>query len=84
MDFERKVGPKGQVVIPRDIRRITGVRPNSEVFISLEGDTILVKKHKVKLSDILREQVKKDGKYLSKIDSDKEYEEMIEERFKKK
>lgn len=44
MEFERKVGPKGQVVIPREIRRITGISPNSKVLISIEDKSVVIKK----------------------------------------
>ena len=83
VDFERKVGAKGQVVIPREIRKITGIAPDTEVLVTLEGGGVLIKRHNIKLSEILREQVKKDGKILKKIDSDRDYEEHLEERWKK-
>jgi len=82
-DFERRVGPKGQVVIPKEIRRITGIRPEAEVFVSEEGGRVLIKRRAEKISEKLNKLVEKDGKFLTKIDTDKYYEEQIKEKFKK-
>ena len=41
-----KVGPKGQVVIPKEIRNITGIKENTEVIVSLNDDCIVIKKSK--------------------------------------
>ena len=37
-----KVGPKGQVVIPKPIRDRIGLQPGDEVAFTLEGDHVLV------------------------------------------
>jgi AbrB family looped-hinge helix DNA binding protein len=38
----RKIGPKGQVVIPREIRSALGLEPGSEVQFDLEGERIVI------------------------------------------
>ena len=38
----RKIGPKGQVVIPREIRAALGLEPGSDVQFDLEGERIVV------------------------------------------
>lgn len=43
MEKKMKIGPKGQVVIPKDIRDITGIKPNTEVIVSLNGNSITIK-----------------------------------------
>ena len=43
MEKKMKVGSKGQVVIPKEIRDITGIKENTEVMVSLNGDKILIK-----------------------------------------
>jgi AbrB family looped-hinge helix DNA binding protein len=43
MEKKMKIGPKGQVVIPKDIRDITGIKENTEVIVSLKGDKIIIK-----------------------------------------
>jgi len=37
IEFERKIGPKGQVVIPKEIRKIMGITPETKIYISLEN-----------------------------------------------
>jgi AbrB family looped-hinge helix DNA binding protein len=43
MEKKMKIGPKGQVVIPKDIRDITGIKPNTEVIVSLNGNNITIR-----------------------------------------
>ena len=37
-----RVTSKGQVTIPRDIRVLAGIEPNSEVVIGLDGDMVTI------------------------------------------
>lgn len=37
-----KVGPKGQVVIPKELREALGIRPGDEVTFSQEADHLVV------------------------------------------
>jgi antitoxin PrlF len=37
-----KVGAKGQVVIPKELREKAGLHPGSEVTFELEGDRVVV------------------------------------------
>ena len=39
-----KVGPKGQVVIPRAMRKALKIEPGSKVKFTLEDDKIILKK----------------------------------------
>ena len=39
-----KVGPKGQVVIPKSIRERLGIEPGDEVFVEQEGDHIEIRR----------------------------------------
>jgi AbrB family looped-hinge helix DNA binding protein len=44
MELERSVGPKGQVVIPLDVRRKIGIKPGTEVVFEVEDSKIIIKK----------------------------------------
>jgi AbrB family looped-hinge helix DNA binding protein len=45
MTYNRsKVGPKGQVVIPKEIRDKAGIRPGSQVLVEMSGDDVLIKR----------------------------------------
>jgi AbrB family looped-hinge helix DNA binding protein len=39
-----RVGPKGQVVIPKDLRDQLGIQPGDEVSFEREGDYVLVRR----------------------------------------
>ena len=77
-----KVGPKGQVVIPKEIRDEKKIFPGDEVFIELSDEGILIEKPK---RDIVAdfERIAKSGKSIDKVDSDKDYAEMMEQRWRK-
>jgi AbrB family looped-hinge helix DNA binding protein len=46
VEFERRVGPKGQVVIPKEIRRAAGIRPASHVLVTMQPDrSVLIRQH---------------------------------------
>ena len=38
MKLKTKVGPKGQIVIPKPIREKLGIAPSDTVLVDLEGD----------------------------------------------
>ncbi|MEM0139319.1 MAG: AbrB/MazE/SpoVT family DNA-binding domain-containing protein [Ferroplasma sp.] len=46
MEKKTKICPKGQVVIPKNIREIMGIAPNSDVVISLKNDKIIIERSK--------------------------------------
>ena len=77
------VGPKGQVVIPKVFRDIEKIMPGNEIIFELKDEGILIKKAQEYDQIKLMEQIAKSGKKLKKYDSGREYEEMLEERWKK-
>jgi len=79
LEEERKIGPKGQIVIPQAIRKALKMRPGTNVLVSLEDDRVVVKKPFFDAVAVFR-RIAKSGKSISKIDSDANYEEELEER----
>jgi AbrB family looped-hinge helix DNA binding protein len=43
----KNVGPKGQVVIPKQLRDATGLKPGAEVILELRGNEIVISKPKI-------------------------------------
>ena len=41
--LKSKLGPKGQAVIPKEIRDMMGIKPGSEVLFEVRGDEIVIK-----------------------------------------
>ena len=41
--IKRPLGPKGQIVIPKDIRDFLGLKPGSEVTLEVVGNEIIIK-----------------------------------------
>jgi len=76
---EMKVGPKGQVVIPRVFRKTLGLTPGSKVVFELRENGVLLRRP---LTDAVKvfEEVALAGKSV-RI-KPHEYVEELEERFK--
>ena len=79
LEEERKIGPKGQIVIPRAIRKAMKMEPGTKVVVGMEEDKVVVKKPFFDAVAVFR-RIAKSGKSISKIDSDANYEEELEER----
>ena len=43
MKFERELGEKGQVVIPKDIRKLLGLRSGQKVIFETREDEVVLK-----------------------------------------
>lgn len=53
MRFEVVMGPRGQVTIPKEMRRVLGLRAGSKItFTQLSDGTILMRAKRFKLSEI--------------------------------
>ena len=46
MEKKTTVGPKGQVVIPKDIRDKIGIKEYSEVIVDIMDDSVIIRKLK--------------------------------------
>jgi AbrB family looped-hinge helix DNA binding protein len=78
-----KVGTKGQVVIPKIFRENMGIRPGSVVVFEMTSDGLLIERPAESAVAVF-ERIAKSGKPVKRIDADKDYEEMLEERWKRK
>lgn len=74
------VGPKGQVVIPAIFRKSLKIFPRDEVIFLLEGEKLIIKKPHGHVASIFEKIAKSGKKFSGKIDSDKDYDKMLEER----
>jgi len=73
-----KVGPKGQVVIPRAMRKALKIEPGSKVLFRLEDDALILKKPTFDAVAVFRKTAQQIN-YNKKIDPH-EYTEELEER----
>jgi AbrB family looped-hinge helix DNA binding protein len=76
-----KVGPKGQVVIPRAIRKALKIEPGSKVTFTLQDDKAILEKPAFDALAVFR-RVARSGKSVDEIDPHA-YEEELEERFRR-
>ncbi len=77
----REIYEKGQVVIPKNLREMLGMRAGTKVVFEVEGDRMIIKKARNIKKEF--EKIAAQGESISKIDLDKEYEEQIEERMRR-
>ena len=80
--IKMKVGPKGQVVIPKQLRDENKIHEGDEVLFDSSELGIIIKKLQINAVANF-ERIAKKGKSVSKIDSNKDYGNMIEERWKR-
>ena len=77
MIIKRKVGPKGQVVIPKDVRELLNIKPGSEVLIEIRDDEIVIRSN-LNGQEFLKKFIETPKKLSKKIDFkqiyDKQYE----------
>jgi len=79
LEEERKIGPKGQVVIPQAIRKILKMQPGTNVVVSLEDNKVVLKKPSFDAVAVFRKTAR-EIHYNKEIDPHEAYEESLEER----
>ena len=67
MIIKRKVGPKGQVVIPKDIRELLNIKPGSEILIEIRNNEIVIRSN-LNDQEFLKQFVETPKKLVKKID----------------
>ncbi len=68
-----RIGKKGVIVIPKDLREVLGIQEGSLVEVRLEEDKIIIRKKD------LWEEIAKRGVKISAEDAEKELDEAEEE-----
>lgn len=78
MEAIMKVGPKGQVVIPQELRHALNIYPGSKVLFRLKDNKLEVEKPPQDVVAIFKESARGMGKL--KFHPHEAYEEELEER----
>ena len=77
MIIRRKVGPKGQVVIPKDARDLLKIKPGSEVLIEINQNEIIIRLAE-DADAFIKKFTKTSKKLTEKIDIKKQLDEQYE------
>ncbi len=77
MILKKKLGPKGQLLIPKDLRNFIGIKPGGTVLLEVVDDYIKIKANDSQ-NNFLNDFVKSNKKYKNKKDIKK----IIEEQYK--
>lgn len=79
IEISSKVGPKGQVVIPKVLRDAFKIAPGSEVIFSVDGEKLVLRKVR-KDAVSLFESLARSRKRALRLHPHEAYEKEIEER----
>lgn len=85
MYVTRKVGPKGQVVIPEELRNQHGIAPGTPVYFDTDGERIIIRRQKdpaQAVQDFLK--VRESAPNLAKISSPRKIRELMRSEVAKK
>ncbi|MFQ6075289.1 MAG: AbrB/MazE/SpoVT family DNA-binding domain-containing protein [Candidatus Bathyarchaeia archaeon] len=78
MKLKAKVGPKGQIVIPKPIRDRMGINPSDIVLIDVEGDKAVIEVLHRDPMEVIKEIAQRFGVKSSElIWGDRLYEEVL-------
>jgi len=78
MKLKVRVGPKGQIVIPKSVRDSLGIKPNEIVLVDLSDDKATLEAVQKNPLEVLAEIARKHGVKSSELVwGDKLYEEVL-------
>lgn len=80
IEEERKVGPKGQVVIPKTFRKSFKIESGSHVVFEVTDEGILIQKPTEKTEEVFEEVAERGGEFQEKIHPHEAHDEELEER----
>lgn len=81
MKMRRTVGPKGQIVVPKDAREYLGLKPGTQVIFEVKNRELTIKPE-LDPEKFVEEFCSVPGKKLKKeIDLKKIYEQQLEEKY---
>ncbi len=78
IEVEMKVGPKGQVVIPSVFRKNFNIHSGNKVIFQSEGNRLILRKTDEDTVETLKKIAEETEE--ADIDSDRDYDERMEER----
>ena len=77
MILKKKLGPKGQLLIPKDLRNFIGIKPGGTVLLEVVDDYIKIKANDLQ-NNFLNDFIKSNKKFKNKKDIKK----IIEDQYK--
>ena len=83
MQLEAKVGAKGQVVIPKPLRKANKIMPGDRVLFRQEDKKIVIERPSVEEIMEFFRKMAAEINHKGKIDVHKYYDEMMEEKYGK-
>ena len=77
MIIKRKIGPKGQIVLPKDVRDILGVHPGDQIIMDVNDDRVIIQP-KIDAENFLTQFLSVPKKLDHKVDIEKLLDEEYE------
>ncbi|MCD6092445.1 MAG: AbrB/MazE/SpoVT family DNA-binding domain-containing protein [Candidatus Aenigmarchaeota archaeon] len=82
MEFKQKIGSKGEIIIPEELRKMAGLKYDTVIHLSLENHKIYIEPEKEN-PVIVFKKIAETEPITKKISHEKSYEQEIEERWNK-
>jgi len=79
LEIRMRVGPKGQVVIPKVLRNAFKIGPGTEVTFSIEAEKIVLRATRTDAADVF-ERIARSGRTIRKFPPHSAYERELRKR----